>query len=107
MRSTTGFTGEFVGNSAQDSLLGNGATMTGQTAGNLSKNNAFDVAFNQGFGSYDAFLFTVRNDAADGNRLQQVSLAVPQPEVWGLMLGGFGLVGNAMRRRSKTVVTYA
>lgn len=104
---TTGFTGEFVDNSAQDSLLGNGATVTGQTAGSLSNNSVFDVAFNQGLGSYDAFLFTVRNDSADGYRLQQVSLAVPEPQVWGLMLGGFGLVGNAMRRRSKTVVTYA
>ena len=104
---TTGFTGEFFDNTAQDGPLGNGATVTARTPGNLSNATVFDVAFNPNLGRYDAFLFTVRNDAADGYRLQQIALAVPEPEVWGLMLGGFGLVGNAMRRRSKTIVTYA
>lgn len=32
---------------------------------------------------------------------------VPEPAAWALMLAGFGLVGNAMRRRSKVSVTYA
>jgi hypothetical protein len=103
----TGFTGEFVDDTAADTLLGNGATVTARTPGTLSNATVFDVAFDPSFGRYDAFLFTVRNDAADGYRLQQVGLAVPEPEVWALMLGGFGLVGNAMRRRAKTVVTYA
>lgn len=104
---TTGFTGEFFDNTAQDAPLGNGATVIARTPGQLQNATVFDVAFNQSLGRYDAFLFTTRNDAADGYRLQQVALAVPEPQVWGLMLGGFGLVGNAMRRRSKTVVTYA
>lgn len=33
--------------------------------------------------------------------------AVPEPASWALMLGGFGLVGSAMRRRAKFTVTYA
>ncbi|WP_310497278.1 PEPxxWA-CTERM sorting domain-containing protein [Sandarakinorhabdus sp.] len=33
----------------------------------------------------------------------QASL-VPEPEMWGLMLGGFGLVGLAMRRRRPMIV---
>lgn len=104
---TTGFTGEFVDNSATDTLLGNGATITARTAGGLSNSTVFDVAFDQKLGSYDAFLFTTQNDAADGYRLQQLGLAVPEPETWALMLGGFGLVGHAMRRRQKMTVTYA
>jgi hypothetical protein len=34
--------------------------------------------------------------------------AVPEPATWAMMLGGFGLLGGAMRRRrSQTQVTYA
>lgn len=32
--------------------------------------------------------------------------AVPEPAAWALMLGGFGLVGSAMRRRQRVVVTF-
>lgn len=35
------------------------------------------------------------------------AVAVPEPAAWALMLGGFGLVGGAMRRRDRTRVTYA
>ncbi len=104
---TTGFTGEFVDNSANDVALGNGATVTARTPGGLGNGTVFDVAFDKSLGRYDAFLFTTQNDSADGYRLQQIGLAVPEPETWALMLGGFGLVGNAMRRRSKMTVTYA
>lgn len=104
---TTGFTGEFFDNTAADAALGNGATVTARTPGGLSNNTVFDVSFSNKLGRYDAFLFTVQNDAADGYRLQQIALAVPEPEAWALMLGGFALVGGAMRRRQRTNVTYA
>lgn len=32
---------------------------------------------------------------------------VPEPAAWAMMLAGFGLVGSAMRRRSKVAVTFA
>jgi len=40
-----------------------------------------------------------------GNQLDnvQVSGAVPEPASWALMLGGFGLVGGAMRSRKRSV----
>jgi hypothetical protein len=33
--------------------------------------------------------------------------AVPEPASWALMLGGFGLVGGAMRRRQRMAVRFA
>lgn len=33
--------------------------------------------------------------------------AVPEPATWAMMIVGFGLVGGAMRQRSRTKVTYA
>lgn len=33
--------------------------------------------------------------------------AVPEPATWAMMLGGFGLLGAAMRRRQRATVTYA
>jgi len=41
-------------------------------------------------------------------KLLSPSAAVPEPATWAMMIGGFGLVGAAMRRRStKVSVTYA
>lgn len=36
-----------------------------------------------------------------------LSTAVPEPASWGLMLGGFGLVGSALRSRREAAVTFA
>jgi hypothetical protein len=33
--------------------------------------------------------------------------AVPEPATWAMMIGGFGMVGGAMRRRQKVSVRYA
>lgn len=33
--------------------------------------------------------------------------AVPEPATWAMMLGGFGLIGAAMRRRQRTAITFA
>lgn len=45
---------------------------------------------------------------AEGDRLQVLfGNAVPEPATWAMMIGGFGLVGAAARRRSTTRVTLA
>ncbi|WP_262408824.1 PEPxxWA-CTERM sorting domain-containing protein [Sphingomonas sp. JC676] len=47
---------------------------------------------------------------ASGNDfgLDDISVvAVPEPAAWGMMIGGFGLAGLAMRRRVRTTVRYA
>jgi opacity protein-like surface antigen len=51
-----------------------------------------------GYGNAGPATLTVRSDAIG---------AVPEPASWALMLGGFGLVGAAMRRRTQEHVTYA
>ena len=33
--------------------------------------------------------------------------AVPEPATWAMMIGGFGMLGAAARRRTRTTVTYA
>ena len=43
----------------------------------------------------------------DDVRFLGVPAGIPEPASWALMLGGFGLVGAAMRRRAKVRVTYA
>ena len=54
----------------------------------------------------DTITFRGRNDPAY-NALTNVSVtqsaAVPEPASWALMLGGFGLVGGALRSRKSTV----
>ncbi len=41
-----------------------------------------------------------------GVRLDSAA-AVPEPASWAMMVGGFGLAGGAMRRRSRSSVAYA
>lgn len=49
---------------------------------------------------YKEFWFGNNNDAADGYRLDSITLApVPEPGAWALMIMGFGLAGSALRRR--------
>lgn len=64
------------------------------------------ISFHAGQGDILTFAATGDSDSL-GGYLDNVSLAVPEPATWGLMILGFGLVGASMRRRVKTTVTYA
>ena len=56
----------------------------------------FDVLRNPGYLATTADMYRAFNSA------------VPEPSTWAMMIGGFGIVGGAMRRRrSTTTVTYA
>ena len=43
----------------------------------------------------------------DGDVVTPPTGAVPEPATWAMMIGGFGLVGGALRRRQSTSVTFA
>lgn len=50
-------------------------------------------------------------EAYEGNQFratadQEAPVPTPEPASWALMLGGFGLVGYAMRNRRRIVVTF-
>ena len=81
--------------------------------------SGFTVA---GFGGYASFTlnggfrdgintldFLVRDDGVplalrvDGLTATEATAAVPEPASWAMMVGGFGLVGGALRRRARTV----
>ena len=57
---------------------------------------AFEAS-NPGYGHFSSLL-------SNGRTIVGVSNA-PEPASWALMLGGFGLVGSAMRRR-RTAVSF-
>jgi len=53
--------------------------------------------------------FTLNFAASSNAVLFQTGVPSPTPEpaAWAMMLGGFGLLGTAMRRRRRTTVTFA
>jgi len=71
----------------------------------------FDFTRDLGTGHYTSYFYLLANtnvesavfNADDGTG----SGSVPEPASWALMLGGFGLVGGAMRARRKASVTFA
>lgn len=47
------------------------------------------------------------NYAASSNAVLFQTQPVPEPATWAMMLGGFGFLGAAMRRRRRATVTFA
>jgi uncharacterized protein YjiK len=56
-------------------------------------------------------IYLVSDDGDGPNQSYLVKLqyagAVPEPATWAMMVGGFGLIGGAMRRRQKPTVIFA
>ena len=55
------------------------------------------------------FAGAARNDGFgfDDLTVGQVAAAVPEPATWAMFIGGFGMIGGAMRRRQRTAVRFA
>ena len=51
--------------------------------------------------------FSSSSNAFEFDNVAVVSSAVPEPATWAMMLFGFGVVGSALRRRSRTAIAVA
>lgn len=100
------FSGPTLGNVQ---TIFSGTTTTGQLWHGQSSGN-FDLIAGQAYmlaflgnssGDHTAYIDNVRMILAGGDH-SSVG-AVPEPASWALMVGGFGLVGGAMRRRKATL----
>lgn len=47
------------------------------------------------------------SSSANSFEVDNLAVGVPEPAAWAMMLGGFGLMGGAMRRRRRANVVYA
>ena len=62
--------------------------------------NQYTLTFNPVVSGFSNYLFTTTRDTADGYRLRSLTIAaVPELEVWAMLIFGFGAVGLQMRRR--------
>ena len=66
-------------------------------------NNGPSVAFENTIGNVNGNLFAGSNSTS----FTLTGDAVPEPASWAMMLGGFGLVGGAMRARRKAAISFA
>jgi hypothetical protein len=69
---------------------------------NLSKNGSGDFAYHEFDGSTGRVVANRDISLSPTN-----ASAVPEPHSWAMMLGGFGLVGGALRRRARACITVA
>jgi len=71
----------------------------------------YQLAIPASSGSWDTFDIPYNNNPRDLSHLmffgQTSSSAVPEPASWAMFIGGFGLIGGAMRRRQRTTVSFA
>jgi PEP-CTERM motif len=80
-----------------------------------STSGTFSLTYASALNSITLQNFSVRYQGIDSRSLQIAGgsasglptqlVGVPEPEVWGMMLFGMGLVGSAMRRRRSVFVT--
>jgi hypothetical protein len=78
-------------------------------SGEQNYNNGFethsnaDLTFAGGRGNYGFFDDTLDDRVWSGAVNYNLGGAVPEPASWAMMLGGFGLVGGAMRSRRRAI----
>ena len=86
-------------------ILINGQS-TGNWAGEFS--NWYDFSVTSGFvAGTNTLDFIVYNTGGPGGLRVEMSGGVPEPASWAMMLGGFGLVGGALRSRRKAAVSFS
>jgi hypothetical protein len=102
-----GFGGNFFGSDFNGAFLpGKTIVLTASDGSTTRTVNLYDTTVNSflGFVSTDPFsTISLRNDAIPGNvywpTVNNVTLAVPEPETWGMLLAGLCLLGGMATRR--------
>ena len=81
----------------------------GNALGTITDTNGFEVErFTFAFDGIKRVEFSaVPGESFGVDRFSFDLAAVPEPATWGLMIGGVGMVGGAMRRRRAARVTFA
>lgn len=95
------------GISFSDALSGTLAIGTGQPLAAQSFDLAATVRYVRVdiLNNYTQGLYNERDSAVGLSEVRfETAAAVPEPATWAMMIGGFGLVGGAMRRRQVRVV---
>lgn len=65
------------------------------------------VTLTFGDGTYGNVTGLRFNSTENAFEFDNLSVAVPEPSTWAMMIGGFGLLGAAVRRSRKTTAVYA
>lgn len=72
--------------------------------GKMDQVEGLDLALLDAIG-WNTNVNVTRNPGYTFTTAQMYLAAVPEPASWSLMIGGFGMIGTAMRRRRKTTVS--
>jgi hypothetical protein len=111
----TGPSGTTLDDSVATLGLFDGVANTAIPAGFISLGDSGSIAFNLKSITSGAGLFLYLGEVGDngevaGSNVELLSTPVPQvpePATWAMFIGGFGLIGAAMRRRQRVSVRFA
>lgn len=101
---TVSYDPQFPGN---DNATGNGNV---QNSAHLGFAFLSGVGFNAGVDNIYRVTLDVNGMSGGPQSFSvdaKLGAGVPEPATWAMMIGGFGLIGGAMRRRTRATVTYA
>jgi hypothetical protein len=108
---TASFTGRFAADNSVSQIILNGNVLAASGGGFGSwKDFSANSGFVSGLNSLQFVVKNVHQSAGNPTGLRVeftgsdvTAAAVPEPASWAMMIGGFGLVGAAMRRRERSV----
>jgi len=93
--------------------LFNGLTQVGLTTVALNGTSAMDQSISYSGATFDRFTFAytdsvgnLRDAEETIDNLDSAAPPAPEPASWAMMIGGFGVIGGALRRRRETAVRF-